>query len=181
MKEMVLANQGQFTGRSLLFGALLTKIFKHFKVHLADEMDIKIRSPINQYTVTRVGAASNLMESDNASEDSENEVPEDDAPQDPHANWMPSTEQPQYWTEFLAMEEQRYNQRVQWEQQMANQVNSLGSQFDTFATAQNSLIQQFGDFRVDIEHRVDTIEHRVNDIYQHYYLYPPPPPPDNDC
>lgn len=47
MKEMVLANQGQFTGRSLLFRALLTKIFKHFKVHLADEMDIKIRSPIN--------------------------------------------------------------------------------------------------------------------------------------
>ncbi|GMP68332.1 hypothetical protein CsSME_00027978 [Camellia sinensis var. sinensis] len=32
------------------------------------------------------------------------------------------------------MEEQRYNQRVQWEHQMANQVNSLGTQFDTFAT-----------------------------------------------
>ncbi|KAI7996441.1 hypothetical protein LOK49_LG10G01949 [Camellia lanceoleosa] len=87
-------------------------------------MDIKIRSPITQYTVTRAGAASNLMGSDNASEDSENEVTEDDAPQDPHANLMPSTEQPQYWTEFLAMEEQCYNQRVQWEQQMANQMPS---------------------------------------------------------
>ncbi|KAL7261605.1 hypothetical protein ACSBR1_000109 [Camellia fascicularis] len=181
MKEMVLANHGQFTGQSLLFGALLTKIFKHFKVNLADEMDIKIRSPITQYTVTRAGVASNLMGSDNGSEDEENEVPEDDAPQDRHANLMPSTAQPQYWTDFLAMEEQRYNQRVQWEQQMSNQVNSLGSQFDTFATAQNSLIQQFGDFRVDIEHGVDTIEHRVHDIYQHYYPSPPPPPPDHDC
>lgn len=63
---------------------------------------------------------------------------------------------------------------------MANQVNSLGTQFDTFATVQNSLIQQFGEFRVDIEHRVDTIEHRVDDIYHHYFP-PPPPPPDNDC
>ena len=94
---------------------------------------------------------------------------------------MPSTEQPQYWTEFLAMEQQRYNERVQWEQQMANQVNSLGTQFDTFATAQNSLIQQFGEFRMVIEHRVDTIEHRVNDIYHHYYPPPPPPPSHNDC
>ena len=82
------------------------------------------------------------------------------------------------------MEEQRYNQRVQWERQMANQVNSLGSQFDTFATAQNSLIQQFCEFRVDIErrhevanNRIDRIEHRVNDIYHHYF--PPPPPPNN--
>ncbi|XP_028124287.1 uncharacterized protein LOC114321310 [Camellia sinensis] len=61
MKEMVLANQGQFTGRSLLFGTLLTKIFKHFKVHLADEMDIKIRSPINQYTVTRAFVGSRFF------------------------------------------------------------------------------------------------------------------------
>ncbi|KAL7256010.1 hypothetical protein ACSBR1_010028 [Camellia fascicularis] len=98
-------------------------------------MEIKICSPINQYTVTRAGAAFNLMGSVNAAEDSEDEVPPDDAPEDPPANVMPSTEQPQYWIEFLAMEEQRYNQRVQWEHQMANQVNSLGTQFDTFATA----------------------------------------------
>ncbi|CAL5437732.1 unnamed protein product [Camellia sinensis] len=75
--------------------------------------------------MTRAGAASNLMASVNALEDSEDEVPPDDALEDPPANVMPLTEQPQYWTEFLAMEEQRYNQRVQWEHQMANQVNSL--------------------------------------------------------
>ncbi|KAI8026130.1 hypothetical protein LOK49_LG02G00623 [Camellia lanceoleosa] len=85
-------------------------------------MEIKIRSPINQYTVTHAGAASNLMGSVNAPKDSEDEVPPDDAPEDVPANVMPSSEQPQYWTEFLAMEEQRYNQRVQWEHQMANQV-----------------------------------------------------------
>ncbi|GMP38904.1 hypothetical protein CsSME_00009974 [Camellia sinensis var. sinensis] len=84
------------------------------------------------------------------------------------------------------MEEQRYNQHVQWEHQMANQVNSLGTQFDTFATAQNSLIQQFGEFRLDIErrhevanNRIYMIEHRVNDKYHHYF--PPPLPPYNDC
>lgn len=105
MKEMIFSNQGQFTGRSLLFGALLTKIFKHFWVLLVDEMEMKIRSPINQYTVTRAGAASNLMGSVNAPEDSEDEVPPDNGPEDPPANVMPSTEQPQYWTDFLAMEE----------------------------------------------------------------------------
>ncbi|KAI7998490.1 hypothetical protein LOK49_LG10G02646 [Camellia lanceoleosa] len=40
-------------------------------------MEMKISSPINQYTVTRAGAAPNLMGSDNASEDSENEVAEE--------------------------------------------------------------------------------------------------------
>ncbi|CAL5400937.1 unnamed protein product [Camellia sinensis] len=184
MKEMVLANQEM--GRSLLFGALLTKIFKYFKVHLANEMEIKIRSPITQYTVNRAGAAANLMGNDNAAEDSEDEVPPDDGRQDPPVNVMPSTEPPQYWTDFLAIEEQRYNQRVEWEHQMANQVNSLGTQFETFATAQNSLIEQFGEFRLDIgrrhdmaNNRIDRIEHRVNDIYHHYF--PPPPQPDNDC
>ncbi|KAI7991859.1 hypothetical protein LOK49_LG12G02414 [Camellia lanceoleosa] len=88
-------------------------------------MEMKISSPINQYTVTRAGAAPNLMGSDNASEDSENEGAEGDAPQEPsHANVTPSAEQPQYWTDYLAMEEQRYNQRVQWEQQMASQTEN---------------------------------------------------------
>ncbi|KAL7198745.1 hypothetical protein ACSBR2_021111 [Camellia fascicularis] len=81
-------------------------------------METKICSPINQYTLTRAGGADNLMGSLNAY-DPEDEVPPDDAPEDPHANVMPSTEQPQYWTEFLTMEEQRYNQPVQWEHQMA--------------------------------------------------------------
>ncbi|CAL5376659.1 unnamed protein product [Camellia sinensis] len=93
---MIFANQGQFTGRSLLFRALLTKIFKHFRVRLVNEMEIKIRSPITQYTVTCAGAPSNLMGSVNDAEDSEDEVPPDDAPEDPPANVMPSTEQPQY-------------------------------------------------------------------------------------
>ncbi|XP_028056513.1 uncharacterized protein LOC114260563 [Camellia sinensis] len=65
-------------------------------VNIVDEMEIKICSPINQYTVTRAGGASNLMGSVNAPEDSEDEVPPDDAPKDPPANVMPSTEQPQY-------------------------------------------------------------------------------------
>ncbi|KAI7991193.1 hypothetical protein LOK49_LG12G00880 [Camellia lanceoleosa] len=90
-------------------------------------MEIKIRSPINQYTVNRAGAASNLMGSVNAPEDSEDEVPPNDAPEDAPANVMPLSEQPQYLTELLAMEEQRYNQRVQWEHQMANQPHSFPS------------------------------------------------------
>ncbi|KAI8027297.1 hypothetical protein LOK49_LG02G00772 [Camellia lanceoleosa] len=97
-------------------------------------MEIKIRSPITQYTVNRTGAAANLMENDNAAEDSEDQVELDDGPQDLPVNVTPSTEPPQYWTDFLAMEERRYNQRVEWEQQrvqwehqMANQVNSLDS------------------------------------------------------
>ncbi|KAI7986353.1 hypothetical protein LOK49_LG14G01984 [Camellia lanceoleosa] len=85
-------------------------------------MEMKISSPINQDTRPASGANFNLMGSDNASEDSENEGAEDDAPQEPsHANVTPSAEPPQYWTDYLAMEEQRYNQRVQWEQQMASQ------------------------------------------------------------
>ncbi|KAL7212115.1 hypothetical protein ACSBR2_014892 [Camellia fascicularis] len=99
MKEIIYANLGQFMGRSLLFEALLIKIFKHFRVRLVDETETKISSAISKYTLTRAGRADNLMGSLNA------HVPPDDTPEDPHANTMPSTEQPQYWTEFLAMEE----------------------------------------------------------------------------
>ena len=38
---------------------------------------------------------------------------------------MPPNEQPRYWTDYLALEQERYNQRLQWEQQMANQLNTL--------------------------------------------------------
>ncbi|KAL7239470.1 hypothetical protein ACSBR2_005384 [Camellia fascicularis] len=100
------ANVGQFIGWSLPFGALLTKIFKHFKIHLVGEAEIKISSPISKYTLTRAGGADNLIESLNA------DVPPDNAPEDPHDNAMPSTEQLQYWTDFLAIEEERHNQRV---------------------------------------------------------------------
>ncbi|KAI7988122.1 hypothetical protein LOK49_LG13G01978 [Camellia lanceoleosa] len=89
-------------------------------------MEIKISAPITLYTVNRAGAAPNLVGSDNAAEDPEDQVPPDDAPQATPANVMPSNEPPQYWTEFLAMEQQRYNQRIEWEHQMTNQVNSLG-------------------------------------------------------
>ncbi|KAL7164544.1 hypothetical protein ACSBR2_040447 [Camellia fascicularis] len=136
MKEMVLAKIGQFSGRSLLFGALFTKIFKHFKIRLVGEPETKISSAISEYTVTRAGGAANLMESLTA------DVPSDDAPEDDPDIAMPSTEPPQYWTDFLAIQEERHNQRMQWEQQMANQVSALGTQFDAlgnqfdaFATA----------------------------------------------
>ncbi|CAL5328427.1 unnamed protein product [Camellia sinensis] len=108
----------------------------------------------------------------------------DDALKDPHGNAMLRGEQPQYWTDFLAMEQERHNQRVQWEQQMANQFNALGNQFNAIATAQNSLIQQFGGFCVDTKrhhevasNRIEQIEHRANEMYHHYL---PSPPPDND-
>ncbi|KAF5932307.1 hypothetical protein HYC85_028478 [Camellia sinensis] len=100
---------------------------------------------------------------------------------------MPPNEQPQYWTDYLALEQERYNQRLQWEQQMANQVNILGTWFDEFAAAQNSLIQQFGEFRVDsgrrdevTRNRIDQIDHQVTQVYHHYFP-PPPPSPDNDA
>ncbi|CAL5350731.1 unnamed protein product [Camellia sinensis] len=82
---------------------------------------------------------------------------------------------------------ERHNQRVQWKQQMENQFNALGNRFDVFAAVQNSLIQQFGEFRVDTERRdevtsnyIDEIDHRVTQVYHHYFL-PPPLPPDNDA
>ncbi|KAL7200706.1 hypothetical protein ACSBR1_032605 [Camellia fascicularis] len=114
MKEMMYANLGQFMGRSLLFGALLTKIFKHFRVRLVGDKETKISSAISKCTLTHTSGADNLMGSLNAY------VPPDDAPEDLHANAIPSTEQPQYWTEFLVMEEEQHNQRVRWEQQIAN-------------------------------------------------------------
>ncbi|CAL5321107.1 unnamed protein product [Camellia sinensis] len=107
-----------------------------------NEVDMKISSPISEYTLTRAGAADNLLGSINC---------------------------------------------VEWKQQMENQFNALGNRFDTFAAAQNSLIQQFGEFRVDTERRdevtsncIDQIDHRVTQVYHHYFL-PPPLPPDNDA
>ncbi|KAF5933831.1 hypothetical protein HYC85_030002 [Camellia sinensis] len=136
-KKTALLQQGDSPGNRLCACHSIVQL-----VHLANEMEIKIRSPITQYTVNRAGAAANLIGNDNAAEDSEDEVPPDDGRQDPPVN--------------------------------------------TFATAQNSLIEQFGEFRLDIgrrhdmaNNRIDRIEHRVNDIYHHYF--PPPPQPDNDC
>ncbi|CAL5350361.1 unnamed protein product [Camellia sinensis] len=83
------------------------------------EAETKISLAILEYTLTRVSGVENLLLSLNAN------APIDDAPEDPHDNAMPATEQPQYWIYFLAMEQERHNQSVQWEQQMANQFNAL--------------------------------------------------------
>ncbi|KAL7216071.1 hypothetical protein ACSBR1_028086 [Camellia fascicularis] len=169
------------SGQSLPFGALLTIIFKVHDVNLEGEVDVRITSPISEYTLTRAGGADTLMGSINF----ENEpIPDEEEPND---NAMPPNEQPHYWTHYLALEQERYNQRLQWEQQMANQLNTLGPRFDEFAAAQNSLIQQFGEFCVDsgrrdevTRNRIDQIDHRVTQLYHHYFP-PPPIPPDNDA
>ncbi|KAL7265733.1 hypothetical protein ACSBR1_003503 [Camellia fascicularis] len=62
---MVVANLGTLSGRSLPFGALLTKIFKAYHVSLVSEADMKITSPISEYTLTRAGGAENLLGSIN--------------------------------------------------------------------------------------------------------------------
>ncbi|KAL7243039.1 hypothetical protein ACSBR1_015448 [Camellia fascicularis] len=144
---MVVANFGSIGGRSLVFGALLTKIFKAFHVRLIGEAEMEITSLISEYTLTQAGGTENLLGSLNVAN-----APIDDAPKEPHDNAMPQNE-PQYWNDYLAIEQERHNQRVQWEQQMTNQFNALGNQFDAFVVAQNSLIQQFGEFRVDTETR----------------------------
>ncbi|CAL5424982.1 unnamed protein product [Camellia sinensis] len=111
----------------------------------------------------RAGGADNLLGSINVAN-----APIADDPKDPNDNAMPPNQQPQYWTDYLALEQERHNQRVQWEQQMENQFNALGNQFNAFAAAQNSQIQQFGEFRVDTERRdevtsncIDQINYRV--------------------
>ncbi|KAL7161253.1 hypothetical protein ACSBR2_041825 [Camellia fascicularis] len=110
MKEMLVANLGYITARSLVFGALLTKIFKAFKIQLVGEVETKLSLAISEYTLTRVGGIENLLQSMNAN------APKNDDPEDPHDNTMPTGEQPQYWTDFLAMKQEQHNQRVQWEQ-----------------------------------------------------------------
>ncbi|KAL7222101.1 hypothetical protein ACSBR1_023921 [Camellia fascicularis] len=112
---MVVANLGTLSGRSLPFGALLTKIFKAHHVSLVGEVDVKISSPILEYTLTRAGGADNLLGSINVAN-----APIVDNSEDSNDNAMPPNQQPQYWTDYLALEQERHNQRVQWEQQMEN-------------------------------------------------------------
>ncbi|KAL7164089.1 hypothetical protein ACSBR2_040072 [Camellia fascicularis] len=155
---MMVANLGTLSGQSLPFGAWLTKIFKAHHVNLEGEVDVKITSPISEYTLTRAGGAENLLGSINF----ENEpIPDEEEPND---NAMPPNEQPQYWTDYLALEQEQYNQRLQWEQQMANQVNTLDSRRRDEVTS----------------NRIDQIDHRVTQVYHHYFP-PLPPPPDNDA
>ncbi|KAL7199665.1 hypothetical protein ACSBR2_021874 [Camellia fascicularis] len=77
------------SGRSLPLGALLTKIFKTHHVSLVDEVDMKINSPIFEYTLTRAGGADNLL----GSIDFAN-APITDDPEDPKDNVMPQNQQP---------------------------------------------------------------------------------------
>ncbi|KAL7175822.1 hypothetical protein ACSBR2_029414 [Camellia fascicularis] len=156
---MVVANLDTISGQSLVFGALLTKIFKAFHVRLVGKAEMKITSSILKYILTRAGGAKNLLGSLNVAN-----APIDDAPEDSHDNALPQNEQPQYWNDYLAMEQERHNQCVQWKQQMANQFNALGNQFDAFVAAQNSLIQQFGEFRVDTETRHKVTSNRLDQI-----------------
>ncbi|KAL7247648.1 hypothetical protein ACSBR2_002542 [Camellia fascicularis] len=110
---MMVANLSTLSGRSLPFRALLTKILKAHHVNLKGKVDVKITSTISKYTLTRAGGAKNLLGSINF----ENEPIPD--PENPKDNAMPPNEQSQYWTDYLALEQERYNQRLQWEQQMA--------------------------------------------------------------
>ncbi|KAL7201026.1 hypothetical protein ACSBR1_032854 [Camellia fascicularis] len=86
--------------------------------------------------IDRAGGADNLLGSINVAN-----APIADDPEDPNDNAMPPDQQPQYWTDYLALEQERHNQCVQWEQQMENQFNAFGNRFNAFAAAQNSLIQ----------------------------------------
>ncbi|KAL7203093.1 hypothetical protein ACSBR2_016413 [Camellia fascicularis] len=97
---MVAANLGSISGRSLVFGALLTKIFKAFHVRLVGEAETKITSLISEYTLIQAGGTKSLLGSLNVTNS-----PIDDAPEDPNDNAMPQNEQPQYWTDYLAMEQ----------------------------------------------------------------------------
>lgn len=123
-----------------------------------------------EYTLNRAGGGDILLNSLNAPD-----APMED-PEEHHQDAMPPLQPPAFWTDFMARDQERYNQRLQWEQQMATQMAEFGN-------AQNSLIQLFGGFWVDnnnrhqeLNTRIDHIEHRVDAIYQYYF---PPPPPDS--
>ncbi|KAL7207467.1 hypothetical protein ACSBR1_029424 [Camellia fascicularis] len=81
---MVVVNLSSSSGRSLVFGALLTKIFKAFHVRFVGEIDTKITSLILEYTLTRAGGAENLLGYLNIAN-----APIDDALEDPNDNAMP--------------------------------------------------------------------------------------------
>ncbi|KAL7170790.1 hypothetical protein ACSBR2_035629 [Camellia fascicularis] len=85
-------------------------------------------------------------------------VPMDDPQHHPEVV-MPQPQQQSlaYWIDFLAIEEEHYNKRIQWEQEMATQMNVISQQFGALNT------------------HVDHIDTWVDAIYQYHF---PPPPPD---
>ncbi|CAL5374565.1 unnamed protein product [Camellia sinensis] len=85
MKEIVVANLN-ISGRSLVFGALHTKIFKAFKIRLVGEIETKISAVISEYTLIQAGGGDLLLQSLNA--------PIDDPQHDENA--MPPPQQPRY-------------------------------------------------------------------------------------
>ncbi|KAL7205933.1 hypothetical protein ACSBR2_018782 [Camellia fascicularis] len=99
----MVAKLSTLSGRSLPFGVLLTKIFKAHNVNLEGEVDVRITLPISEYTLTRVGGAENLLGFINF----ENEPTPDE--EEPNDNAMTPNEKPQYWTDYLALEQERYN------------------------------------------------------------------------
>ncbi|KAL7168467.1 hypothetical protein ACSBR2_038829 [Camellia fascicularis] len=155
---MMVAKLDTLSGRSLSFGALLTIIFKAHDANLEGEVWIRITSPISKYTLTRAGGSNTLMGFLNLQTEP---IPDEEEPND---NAMPPNEQPCYWTDYLALEQERYNQRLQWEQQMANQLNTLDSERRAELT----------------RNRIDLIDHRVTQLY-HQHFPPPPTPPDKDA
>ncbi|KAL7223503.1 hypothetical protein ACSBR1_025034 [Camellia fascicularis] len=97
----MVAKLDTLSGRSLPFGALLTIIFKVHDVNLEGEGYVRITLPIFEYTLARTGGADTLMGSINI----ENEpIPDEEEPND---NAMPPNEQSHYWTDYLALEQER--------------------------------------------------------------------------
>ncbi|KAL7223383.1 hypothetical protein ACSBR1_024936 [Camellia fascicularis] len=86
---MMVANLSILSGRSIPFGALLTKIFKACHVSLVGEADMKITSPILEYTLTRAGGAENLLGTINVAN-----TPIANDSEDPNDNAMPPNQQP---------------------------------------------------------------------------------------
>ncbi|XP_028127292.1 uncharacterized protein LOC114323815 isoform X1 [Camellia sinensis] len=112
MREMDLVPTSR--DKSLAIGALLTKLFKHFKIKFSKERESPIASDISEYIINRVEGSDVLLGSMAAPDISMED------PQDHPLVAMPPPYQPPspYWMDFLSMEQDHYNQRLAWEQQM---------------------------------------------------------------
>ncbi|THG12433.1 hypothetical protein TEA_002434 [Camellia sinensis var. sinensis] len=107
---MMLTKLDTLSGRSLPFGALLTIIFKAHDVNLEGEGWIRITSPISEYTLTRADGADTLMGSINLEN---HPIPDE---KEPNGKAMPPNEQPHYWTDYLALEQERFEEGIEMEE-----------------------------------------------------------------
>ncbi|CAL5399495.1 unnamed protein product [Camellia sinensis] len=73
---------------------------------------------------------------------------------------MPQNEQPQYLMDYLALEEERHNQCIQWEQLMANQFNTLGNRFVWDTERRDEVTSN----------RIDQIDHRVTQLLENAWM-----------